>query len=122
MRWPIKAKGRRKQKKGQMNKTEERYAQHLDYLSIAGDVVWWMFEPQKFRLVEYTKGVDPFYTPDFGVLYVDGRFELHEIKGHREAAAIIRVKVAADKHPFTFKMFVEDPPKSGRFREEVIGE
>jgi len=39
---------------GTMNKTEARYAQHLEQLMRAGDVLWWKFEGVKLRLADST--------------------------------------------------------------------
>jgi len=40
----------------------------------------WQYEPDRFEFKEVgTKG--RFYTPDFRILFPDGHFEYHEIKG-----------------------------------------
>ena len=86
---------------GSMNKTEERYAQHvLDPLLMTKEILAWRFEPVTFRLADRTR-----YTPDFLVVYPD-RFELHEIKGGfiREDA-MVKYKVAKSMYPwFVWKL------------------
>jgi len=81
-----------------MNKTEARYAEHLEGLMRAGHIVGWDYEGVKLRLAEKT-----FYTPDFLVICADGSVELHEVKGHWEDDARVKIKVAAKQKPwFTF--------------------
>ena len=63
-------------KAGQMNKTEAAYAQHLEALKQAGEVLWYKFEGMKFRLANNTT-----YAPDFAVLKNDNSMEMHEVKG-----------------------------------------
>ncbi len=84
-------------KAGKMNKTEELYAQHLDRLKAAGEIREWLFEPCGLRLADRT-----FYHPDFGVLPRDGFYEFHEVKGRMMDDANVKLKVAADRHPFKF--------------------
>lgn len=81
-----------------MNQTEARYAEHLATLEREGKVVGWDYEGFKLRLADKT-----FYTPDFLVILADGRIELHEVKGHWEDDARVKIKVAAAQKPwFTF--------------------
>lgn len=83
---------------GQMNKTEARYAAHLDVLKNLGLVLWWAFEAVTFRLAPRTS-----YTPDFLVLTRDGVLEVHECKGHWTDDARVKIKVAAAMFPLVFK-------------------
>lgn len=62
--------------KPKMNKTESAYAQHLEALRAAGEVLWWGFEVVKVRI-----GHDCWLLPDFLVMLADGRLELHDTKG-----------------------------------------
>lgn len=84
-------------KAGEMNKTEERYAKHLESRKQAGEIAWYRFEGIKFRLADNT-----FYTPDFAVMLVNGELETHEVKGHWQDDARVKVKVAADQYPVRF--------------------
>lgn len=86
-----------------MNKTEAAYAQHLDLLKHAGEVLWWRFEPLKFRLAD-----GAWFKPDFGVLLAGRAFELHETKGFWREAARVRIKVAAEQFPFKFVAIKRD--------------
>jgi hypothetical protein len=61
---------------GVMNKTEQAYADHLESLVRAGELRRWYFEAVKFKL-----GPRTHYTPDFLVVFSDGRVEWHEVKG-----------------------------------------
>lgn len=82
---------------GHMNTTETAYAQHLETLRIAGEIQRWDFEPEKLRLAGRT-----FYEPDFRVVARDGSIEFHEVKGHWEDDARVKIKVAAAQHPYRF--------------------
>lgn len=84
-------------KVGQMNKTEEEYARHLEARKIAGEVAWYKFEGIKLRLADNT-----FYTPDFAVMIASGEMEIHETKGYWQDDAKVKIKVAADMYPFRF--------------------
>ena len=93
---------------GEMNRTEARYeAQVLAPALIAGEIQFYAFEPIKLRLAKNT-----FLTPDFMVLGRTGLLELHDVKGARGIYADdakVKMKVAAEKHPFVFKLAF--PPK-----------
>lgn len=80
-----------------MNGLEGEYAQHLDLLKHAGQVIWWRYAPMRLRLADGS-----YYKPDFGVLNCDCLFELHETKGFWREAARVRIKVAAGLFPFKF--------------------
>lgn len=84
-------------KAGEMNKTEQRYADHLNLLKSQGAVLWWEFEPMNLRLAD-----NCFYKVDFLVLRFDGALEVHETKGYWTDDALIKIKVAAEKFPFRF--------------------
>jgi hypothetical protein len=97
-RWAVKARGRSVLRQpGAMNKLEAIYAQELELRRRAGDVLWFEFDAVKLRLAGST-----FYTPDFFVMLADGSLEVHEVKGHWEDDARVKIKVAADKFPFRF--------------------
>ena len=84
-------------KTGQMNKTEEAYAKHLQNLQHAGQVAWYKFEGVKLRLADNT-----FYSPDFAVMLASGEMEMHEVKGFWQDDARAKIKIAADMYPFRF--------------------
>ena len=84
-------------KTGEMNKTEQAYRDLLELRKRAGEVLWYKFEGLKFRLADNT-----FYTPDFAVMLSNGQIELHEVKGHWQDDARVKIKIAADLYPFQF--------------------
>lgn len=89
-------------KTGQMNKTEEAYAQHLEMEKSAGKILWYKFEGLKFRLADNT-----FYTPDFAVMSADGQLEAHEVKGFMMDDANVKIKVAASMYPIKFILVIK---------------
>lgn len=84
-------------KTGQMNKTEQAYADRLSLLQHAGEVAWFKFEGVKLRLADNT-----FYSPDFAVMLASGELEMHEVKGFWQDDARAKIKIAADLYPFRF--------------------
>ena len=81
-----------------MNKTEAAYASHLMARKLVGEIERFDFEPEKFRLADRT-----YYTPDFRVILMqDGTVEFHEVKGFWEDDARVKIKVAAELHPYRF--------------------
>lgn len=95
-----------------MNKTEAAYSRHLWELTIAGEVIWFRFQPMRLRLADGS-----FFTPDFGVLTRDCLFEFHETKGFWREAARVRIKIAAELFPFRF-IAITRPMGGGWEREE----
>mgnify|MGYP003628927246 CR=1 FL=1 len=80
-----------------MNKLEARYAQKLDLMKKAGEILDWEYEPMGLRL-----GAKCFYHPDFFVVYED-HFEIHETKGFMREDALVKLKASASKfHWFEF--------------------
>jgi len=102
-----------------MNGTEAKYAEQLRALQFSGEVLWWEFDALKLRLAPST-----FYTPDFFVMRADGQLEVHEVKGTSrgkpwvEDDAAVKIKVAADKYPFMFRMVWR---AEGQWMGKVIG-
>lgn len=84
-------------KTGEMNKTEQAYAERLKLLQHAGEVAWFKFEGIKLRLADNT-----FYSPDFAVMLASGEMEMHEVKGFWQDDARAKIKIAADLYPFRF--------------------
>jgi len=85
----------------QPNKWELTYMTELRLKVLAGEILWFAFEPMKLR-----NGVDwkTTYTPDFLVQYADGHFEFHEVKGRMREDANEKLKVAAAHIPIIFKL------------------
>ena len=104
-------------KKGQLNKTEQSYQDHLELLMRAGEILWYKFEGLKLRLADNT-----FYTPDFFVMMASGQLEAHEVKGFAMDDSVVKIKVAAEIFPFVFKMAKVRPKKlGGGWDIKVIG-
>lgn len=95
-----------------MNRTERAYAQHLDVLVKAGELLRFDREPEGLRLADRCV-----YWPDFRVVRPDLSVEFHEVKGRSGGAfyakedAWIKLKVAAQMHPYRF--FVTWPRQGG---------
>ena len=98
------AKGRIREQK--MNKTEARYAEHLERLKLAGEILWYQYEAVTLKLADDTR-----YTPDFMVLLANGELEAHEVKGFWRDDARVKIKVAARLFPFRF--IAVSMPKGG---------
>lgn len=78
--------------KREMNGWERQY---LDQLKARPDVQEARFEAVRVRLAD-----GAWYKSDFFVVLVDGRMELHEVKGLWRTAARVRIKVAARLYPW----------------------
>jgi len=90
---PVWGARRHKHESGKMNKTEAAYAERLTIKKLEGEIVDYGFEKFKIRLADKT-----FYTPDF-VVYTHDGMEFHEVKGHWEDDARVKIKVAAEQNP-----------------------
>lgn len=98
-----KAHGRRQQSQDGMNKTEEAYSRHLELRRMAGEISDWKFHALKLRLAKAT-----FFDTDFLVTLPTGELEIHEVKGHMEDDAAVKLKVAAEMFPFRFVLVRRD--------------
>jgi hypothetical protein len=109
---------------GTMNGLEKRYAAHLELRKLTGEILDWRFEPMKLRLAPST-----FFDVDFLVVapptdmgagaFGADEVELHEVKGHWEDDARVKIKVAARMFPWwTFKGVMWDKArKDWKFEE-----
>ncbi len=97
---------------GVMNKTEEKFADVLQVLKLAGEVEDWKFEPLKLRL-----GKNCWFTLDFAVLYADGVYELVDVKGGGPIAddALVKIKTAAEMFPH-FRFVIEQLTREGGWK------
>lgn len=84
------------------SKLEERYHAHLLAEVKQGRLERVDYEPVRLRLAEGC-----WYTPDFRVIR-DGKTEFHETKGYMREAARVRLRVAAELHPYTFYLVRAD--------------
>lgn len=95
-------------KTGEMNGTESAYAALLESRKAAGEIVWYAFESITFKLADDTR-----YTPDFAVMLASGRLQAHEVKGHWQDDAKVKIKVAAALFPVEFIAMKRVPKKLG---------
>lgn len=90
-----------------MNGLERRYHDLLHLLYLDGQILDVAFEPERLRLADCT-----FYIPDFRIIRPDGIVEFHEVKGGfwREDARV-KIKTAAEAHPYVFRAVTEVNPR-----------
>jgi hypothetical protein len=98
-----------------MNKLEADYAQALKMKALRKAILWWAWQPIKIRLADNT-----FYEVDFLVMTAEGLIEVHEVKGHWEDDARVKIKVAAQMLPFRFLAITHT--KGDGWQVEVIAE
>ena len=84
--------------RAKMNDYERAYVDEvLDPLLRARRIVRWDFQPCKLRLAD-----NSFYTPDFRVVNINHFVEFHEVKGWWREDARLKIKYAAEAHPYVF--------------------
>lgn len=80
------------------NKWEQEFGEVLrQQQQTIGLIAWYQFEALRFRLAD-----GAYYKPDFVALTTTGSLIAYEVKGMWREAARVRIKVAADRHPFKF--------------------
>ena len=115
----MRARGRVRKKKGEMNETEKAFARELDMQKLAGEVLWYGFENWTFLLADKTS-----YTPDFPVLYATMELWAIDVKGttktpggkykaFSEEDARVKIKLAADLFPLRFGVAYLLPKSAG---------
>jgi hypothetical protein len=85
---------------------EVRWAEYLEFLKQAGEIVDWSYEPRKFEFEKIRSGT-VFYTPDFLVLYgheaedggMDRTHYWHETKGHLKQKDVTKFKRMEKYYP-----------------------
>lgn len=112
---PITARGRTQHTPGAMNKQEQEYALMLEARKRAGEIHDWRFEALKLRLAK-----NVFYTSDFLVIAADGGVECHEVKGHMEDDAAVKIKTVATQYPY-FRFLLLRKERGGKWTETEIG-
>jgi len=80
---------------GTMNKTEASYAALLEARKLAGEIHHWQFEAINLKLAKLTS-----YLPDFFIILANGEIEFHEVKGFWQSSGRVKIKVAAENHPW----------------------
>lgn len=116
------ARGRVRHQIGEMNKTEQCYADWLQAMRQRGEILWFGFECWTFKLAKDTR-----YTPDFVVQLPNGELLLVEVKGRAKGGkyfaeddAKVKVKVAAAAFPM-LRIKIVWPDGNGGWDEEHIG-
>jgi hypothetical protein len=114
--WTKNFRGTVKARRSGMNATERSYADHLDGLRAAGEILWWRFEPWTLRVTENAAEGDKRavrLTPDFGVMLPDGTLQCHEVKGYAGETGMLRLKAAAEVFPFEFCLVTKRRKRDG---------
>ena len=122
-----------RRKRGAMNKTEQRFSEHLDLLLLVGELKSRSkFEPQRIELAIGTVDGKPYsicYTPDFSAVDATGRTCFYDVKGvtytksrrvpvpYVKEAALVRIKVAASKLRACIFYLAWEEGGNWRFRE-----
>lgn len=115
----LRARGRVRKAKGEMNSQEALFAEKLRQEQREGIVEWWAFESITLRLADRTT-----WTPDFALLYRDGSLWLIDVKGTAKTKAgnyipfieqhtKVKAKVAAEQFPITIAVAYRLPKKAG---------
>jgi hypothetical protein len=115
----LRARGRVRKRRGEMNATEARFAAELRTMQTVGEIEWYGYECITFRLADRTT-----YTPDFLMLYATGELWAIDVKGttktkggkHKaftEEDAKIKIKLAAELFPLRFGLAYQLPKNAG---------
>lgn len=112
--WTTFARGKRKQR-GEMNKLETEFANHLRYQMAAGDVLWWSYESITLTLSHGAKGgaEGSRLTVDFFVMTRDGTLCCYEVKGFKNDRQCNALKMAAELYPIQFFLAEKRPKSAG---------
>jgi hypothetical protein len=70
---------------------EVNYAYYLEFLKQRGDIAGWLYEDQVFYFDGIRRGTTN-YTPDFKVIFKDGRHEWREVKGWLDPKSKTKLK------------------------------
>lgn len=82
-------------KVGELNKTEQEFADLLDDWKHAGTVLWWKAHPFNIKLANNT-----FYRVDFLALMSDGMLTMYEVKGgYTSQSGQTKIKLASEALP-----------------------
>jgi len=110
----MRLRGQKRRDPGSMTATEKRYSLVLESMRLSGEIERWDFEPERLVL-----GRDLIYQPDFRVITADMAVEFHEVKPNgwkfipNQANSRTKIIVAAEVHPYVFKLAVERAKKAG---------
>lgn len=118
----VKARAQKRRDPGSMTQTEKRYSLVLEAMRLAGEIERWDFEPESLKLAYNTR-----YEPDFRIIQNDGSVVFAEVKPSgwkfipNQDKSTVKLKVAAELHPYIFWRVVERAKKlGGGFEVEEI--
>ena len=100
-----------RKKPGEMNKTEQQYAEHLEARKASGEVLWFAFEAVTLKIAK-----DCRLTVDFFVMLSSGELQAHDVKGSKAIVQDdfkVKAKVAASMFPWPFFCAYPTPKKDG---------
>ena len=97
---------------GGMNKTETAYAAQLDFQKHRGEIEAYWYEGIKLKV-----NTACFYTPDFMVVTPE-EIQMHEVKGQRREAGMVRLRTAAHQHRWA-RFFLVTKTRGNWVIEEV---
>lgn len=110
----VKGRAQKRRDPGTMTATEKRYSEVLEGMRLSGEIDRWDFEPERLVLADRTQ-----FTPDFRVILNDGSVVMVEVKPAgwehipNQDMSNVKVKVAAQLHPYIFWRAVERRKKDG---------
>lgn len=87
---------------------EANYARYLNWLVGRGEISRWEYETETFEFSKIKRG-SRFYTPDFKVIFPDGRFEFHEIKGYMDQRSATKLKRMKKYFPGVPLLLIDGP-------------
>lgn len=88
------------------SKWEAQYAQYLDWLIKAKEILDWKYEADTFFFDGIKMGTNC-YKPDFKIFNNDKSIEYHEIKGYMDAKSKTKLKRMKKYHPNVKVVLVE---------------
>jgi hypothetical protein len=115
-----KARGLQNHNRSQMNATEALYELQLMALRASGVIEWYEFQCWRFKVGKDDNGTDAWYTPDFGLMYSDGRLEAVDVKGWGpiQEASLVRIKAVAMRYPIQF--VIAQKQRNGEFERHEL--
>jgi hypothetical protein len=94
---PVRGRWHQRGPRKDMNRDEAGFSAVLEERKAKGEIVRWDFGVERLRLADAT-----WYLPDFRVLMPDGEIHFFEVKGFVESTGRVKIKVAAELHPYRF--------------------
>ena len=113
-KWSKINKARARRAPGAMNDTEKAWAVQLEVQKLAGEILWWEYEPMKLRVAPKLG----WYSPDFAVVFPDFTISMDEIKGSMgwsmDGTGRAKFMDAVDRYPlFRFRKAQKRTKKQG---------